>query len=201
MVQPVPGPVRQIQIRWHVIRRVRVCRHFRRSPPEVVLECRAEPIVLRQIYVDQGLREAALSSIVHLLMLAVAGVHPHHVTLICDPVGVGRRPAQRFRPIGGESLGVLWVQAGVGEGVTDDRILQTPLVPGAGKLEEGSLPARRLVDRGLIAPSVGEQSDYLGSANRSRKGVAAEVDVTKFTRYDAADPWAPLEGSCAILHA
>ena len=48
---------------------------------------------------------------IHLLVWTVATMHPHNRGLVSVAVCMGRRAAERLRPIGGEPLAVLRMRA------------------------------------------------------------------------------------------
>ena len=63
-------------------------------------------MVVREPGVVEGESEASLGSRVHVLVLTVAGVQPHHVTVIAHRVGVAGRTAERLGPVGRQPLQV-----------------------------------------------------------------------------------------------
>ena len=81
-----------------------------RGPSEIVVKHLSEPPVFSQTNIGQGLVEADDCAAVHLMVLAIAAVHPHDRGLVAKGVAVCGRPAECLAPIGGQSLAVLGVK-------------------------------------------------------------------------------------------
>ena len=108
-------------------------------PSEVVVKHLSEPRVLGQPDIRQGLVEADDCAAVHLMVLAVATVHPHDRGLLAKGVGVCGRPAECLGPIGGQSLAVLGVES-VAERVADHLVGHHSGVPRTGRRRRPSSP-------------------------------------------------------------
>src|SRR5215469_4609397 len=76
--------------------------------------------------------EALDGRAVHLLVRAVAAVHPNHRRLAAVLFAVGRRTAPRLAPVGRKPLRVLRVET-VAEAMRDDLVGHDPFVPRAGE--------------------------------------------------------------------
>jgi len=109
-----------------------------------------EPVVPGQPGVGQGLVETGDRPGVHVLVDAVAAVHPDHEGFVTVAVRIGRRPAEGLRPVGGEPLGVLGMET-VTEGVAHHLVRHNPGVPRVSQPEHAAVAARGLIYRLHIA--------------------------------------------------
>ena len=103
-----------------------------------------ERVVRGQAGVLERLVEAGDRPPIHVVVLAVAGVEADDKRLVAERAGVGRRPAERLRPVGGQPLGVVGLEA-VAERVTDDGVGENPGVPGLGETQDPGVATRRLI--------------------------------------------------------
>ncbi len=83
---------------------------------------------------------------VHLVVFAVAAVHPHNVRLVAVLTRVRRRAAERLRPVRREPLCVVRVKA-VTECVADDLVGHHPLMPRVRETQHPLVPADGFVQR------------------------------------------------------
>jgi hypothetical protein len=104
---------------------------------------------VRQSGVVEGKRETPLGPRVHVFVFAVTGVHAENVTVIADPLGIRRRTAERFGPVGRQPLYVLRMEIEVRKRVTDYRIFQAAVMPRSGQIEQSLTAAGGLEDRRL----------------------------------------------------
>ena len=110
----------------HIVGGAVIARHRRRGGPrEVVVQHLPERLVGGQPDVLQRLVEAGDRSPVHLVVRAVAAVHPHDRRLVAIAVGVAGGPTERLGPVRSEPLGVLRVKS-VAERVADHRRRPAP---------------------------------------------------------------------------
>jgi hypothetical protein len=91
-----------------------------------------ERVIVCETYVHQGLIETGNRPSVHFLVRPVAAVHPDDGALIPVQVRIPCGTAERFRPIGSESLGVLWMES-VAEGVAHHFVDHHSGVPCSGQ--------------------------------------------------------------------
>jgi hypothetical protein len=76
------------------------------------------------------------------------------VTVVAHPGGVARRAAQSLAPVGREPLDMLRMQARMGEGVADHRVLQTPVMPGCREPPQRRGATGRVVHAALHPPTL-----------------------------------------------
>jgi hypothetical protein len=146
VLRSVPGPPPEGKSRGDMVRRLGVPIHSVRSPAKVRLQRGPQTWVVWKPRVVDGLREADLRTFVHVDVLAFARVHLDDHRLVTHGRAVAGRPAERFRPIRGQSLSVLRVKA-VREGVAHDGVGETPRVPCVREPQEGFVTARGVEDR------------------------------------------------------
>jgi ubiquinone biosynthesis protein UbiJ len=91
----------------------------------------AQPVVARKPGVLQRLIEARDCSTIHLLVNAVTAVHPHDRGLVAVLRRERCRPAERLRPVRGETLAVIGVKA-VAERVAHQLVSHDPGMPSQG---------------------------------------------------------------------
>ena len=145
--KPSPRPARDAQAVRHIVRGAVIAGHRGGGRPgEVVVQRPSEPLVVGQANVCQRQVEASDRATVHLLVRAVATVHPHHRGLVTAGGRVGRRPPQRLRPVRSEPLGVLGVVA-MAERVAHHLVRHHSLVPSSGKTQQPLSATGSLVDR------------------------------------------------------
>lgn len=84
--------------------------------------------VAGQTDVCDGLVETGDCSTVHLVMRAVAAVHADYRGLVPEGVGVTVRASERLRPVSGEALAVIGMEA-MAEGVADHFVGHHPVMP------------------------------------------------------------------------
>ncbi len=96
--------------------------------------------------IGQCLMETGDRSTVHLLVRAVAAVHPYHGRLVVVGGRVRRRPPKRLRPVRGEALGVLRVKA-LAERVAHHLVRHHTGMPGTRQTEQAVVTARGFVHR------------------------------------------------------
>src|SRR3954454_13144561 len=118
-LEPVPGPLWEGQAVGDVVGRLRVGVHDLDRPVEPVHEGPPQLGTVGDVGVVEGLCEALLGPAVHLVVLAVPGVHPQDRALVAHARGEGRRSGQLFAPVRREPLGVV-VAVPVAERVADD---------------------------------------------------------------------------------
>jgi hypothetical protein len=66
----------------------------------------SETLVTREPDIFERLIETYNRPLVHLLMRPVAAVNPDDRSLATMPIGVGRWPTERLRPVRGKALGM-----------------------------------------------------------------------------------------------
>ena len=140
----VPGPFRNLQIVWDVIRRILVAGHRgRRCPREIVVEHLPNRIVAAKADVAHRLVEARDGATIHLAMRPVSAVRSDHGGLVAELIAVRRRATQCFGPVRSETLRVIRPEA-MAEGVTHHLVGHHPLVPRMCEAEDCGGTAHRL---------------------------------------------------------
>src|SRR5712672_1336835 len=87
--------------------------------------------------------EAGNRAAIHFVVLSVAAVHLDHGGLVTIGAGIRAGASECLRPVSGESLHMLGVEA-VAEGMADHVVGHHPTMPGAGKTAQAVVAARRL---------------------------------------------------------
>src|SRR5215471_7773435 len=78
-------------------------------------------------------------------MLSLPAVHPDDGGLVTIGIGIRGRATERLRPVSGESLDMLGVEA-VAERMGDHVVGHHPTMPGVGKTAQAVVATRRLED-------------------------------------------------------
>jgi hypothetical protein len=134
---------------------------------------RAHLVVGREAGVLEGLVEAGDRSPVHVVVLAVAAVDPHDGGLVTVCARVGRRSAERLRPVGCEAPRVVGLEA-VTEGVAHDLVREDASVPSLRQPQESRITTGRLVhaDHGQTMPPSSPADQSPGGRNAGSRKVA-----------------------------
>ena len=111
---------------------------------------RAQPFVVGDAGVVQGEREASLGRCVEFGMRPVAGMDPHHVSDRRELPGVRIGPAQHLAPEGGQSFGVLRMQARMAERMLGLGVGEAAMVPRVGESEHRGSTTGGLVDTDVL---------------------------------------------------
>src|SRR5690349_4107492 len=118
----------------------------RGCPREVIVQDASEPLVIVESGILEGLIETGDRSLVHLLVQPIATVNPHDGRLITILVRVCGWPTERFGPVCGQALGMLWMES-VAERMAHHFIFQHPRVPRMCQLQYSLETARGFIDR------------------------------------------------------
>jgi hypothetical protein len=166
-LQPVPRPSRNAHALGNLVSRLGVAGHFRGGGPgEVIVQDLPERPGRFQAGILHRLVETLDRPPVHLLVRAVAAVHPHDRRLVSAGAGIGGRTAEGLGPVRGESLAVLRMES-VAERVADDLVGHHPGMPRLGQAEQALAAARGLIHT-LHATRLPGRRDALALRSRVR---------------------------------
>ncbi len=177
-----------------------------RRPREVVVEDGAKALVAIQVCVDQGPVEAGDRPAVHILMRSVAAVDSYNEALVTVRVGVCGGTAERFAPVGRETLAVVRPGAAV-KRVAHHLVGEHPLVPGVGEPQQPLEAASGLIER----PHNGQDSSGFSpedwvliacgpsriTPGRNARIPGLSIPVGTY-RYRAGPQGAPLRRLCGV---
>ena len=109
------------------------------------MEHLSQSSVVGQSGINKSLVEAGNRTTIHFVVYPVAAVHPYDGGLVTIGIGVRPGATKCLRPVCGEALDVLRVEA-VAERMADHFVGHYPAMPGLGEAAQTADAARRIED-------------------------------------------------------